>query len=612
MINQKPLGKRLATSAQLAVVALLTLGLATNTHDSVADTLSSPKMTVPVAAPSIEDLATADRVARLDYAMGALSERQANIYRVIFAAQAKKDWARADDLIDDLKDLRLMGHVLADRFESRGASLVELASWLKAYPRLPEAKTLYKKAKAAGGKNLTKPRAPRAWLTGGELDKAADFTPYVLGDGEKLTSKQKGRVRSLRRMIRKGRPTQAVKSLAKTTLPVSVRADLEGMIAASYFHHDMKDKAADFAKRSAKYSRPLGLWISGMLAWGQSDHELAHSLFERLAASSKLTLNNRSAAHFWAYRAATAVGEEDEAEKHINIAAQDRRSFYGMMAMKLVGRNPVANMSAYDAPEWNEEARATIKESQAGWRALALIQVGQKARAEAELRRLNPRRDSSKKNAMIALAMKAKMPALALQVAYLTKNHGINSSLYPVLPWVPEGGFQVDRALLFALARQESRFDPKAKSSAGAQGLMQIMPATAKGMMRKNPRGLAMVKDDMLLDPRFNIALGQKYIRTLTRYPKVGKNLVMILASYNAGPNKATSWMKRHNGNDPLYFLETIPVKETRHYVARVLAHYWAYRSRLGKSVPSLKQMASGGWPHAPLDVTPTLRVARR
>lgn len=616
MIKQNTIGKRLATSAQLALLAILTLGLTTNTHDSVADTLSFPKTKVVVAAPSIEDLAVADRTARLDYAMGALSEGQANIYRVIFAAQKKQDWDRADELIGDIEDFRLMGHVLADRFERRGASTAELAAWLKAYPTLPDAKALYKKVKKAGIKDVTKPQAPRTWNSGGEVDRAANFTPYHLGYGQKLTSKEKHRVRSIRRAIIKGRPTQASKSLKaaveKGLVRGTARYDLESMIASSYFHHDMKDKAAPYAHSSAEKGRPLGLWIYGMIAWGQDNFESAHTAFEKLAALPKLTSNNKAAAHFWAYRSSTAIGEDQEAKVHLRAAAKSRRSFYGMLAIRALGRNPVASLNGYDAPEWNAETRATIKQNAAGRRALALIQVGEHDRAESELRRMDPRGDRDKKHAMIALASHAKMPALALRVAYLTKNRGLDSSLYPMLPWTPDEGFQVDRALLFALARQESRFDPNAKSSRGAQGLMQIMPATAKGIIKNHPEVLAMANGDMLLDPAFNMALGQKYVRTLSRYPKIGKNLVMILAGYNAGPNKATSWLEAHEKGDALYFLETIPVKETRHYVARVLSHYWAYRARMGKSVPSLKQMAAGNWPRASLDEKPTLRVAAR
>lgn len=614
MTKQKALGKGLATSAQLAMVAFLTLSLSTNTHDSVANTSSSVKTSVPVAAPSKADLVKADKVARRDYVIGALSERQANIYRVIFSAQKKHQWERADSLIDDLDNLSLMGHVLADRFERRGASPAELTAWLKAYPTLPEAKSIYKRAIKLGAKDLTKPRAPRPWSSGGELDKEANFVPRHLGQGQKLSAAAKRKARIIRRAIQKGRPTAASKSLAlavqKGTLSGAVRYDLESMIAGSYFHHGMKDQAIPFAQSAAAQGRPLGLWISGLIAWGKADHAKAYDYFGKLAAQKNLAGNNKAAASFWAYRAAKASQGRHVAHKHLKEAAKAHRSFYGMLASRKLGRNPVANMSRYDVPEWNKETRAIIKDSPAGQRALALIQVGEVARSESELRRMNPRGDADKKNAMLALASHAHMPALALRVAYLTKNAGLDSSLYPVLPWAPHEGFSIDRAFLFALAKQESLFNPNAKSSAGAQGLLQIMPATANGMVKGQPKKLEMVRQNKLLDPSFNMTLGQKYVQTLTRYPKIGKNLVMILASYNAGPNKAMGWLERSDGADPLYFLETIPVKETRHYVARVLSHYWAYRARLGRDVPSLKLMAAGQWPRASLDEKPTLRVA--
>jgi len=616
MIKQNIFGSRLVSTIRLVLATFLIFGVALNNHNSVANSPSFKKTSVIVSAPSKKDLSMADKDARLDYKMGALSEKEANLYRVIFAAQKKHDWDRADDLIEDVKDLRLIGHVLADRFNKRGASIKEMTSWLKAYSEFPQAKKIYKKAIKAGARNITKPRAPRAWQSGGETDRAANFMPYHLGYGQKLSRKSKNKIRLIRTVIIRGRPTQASKMLQKAVIRGvvygSARYDLESMIASSYFHHGMKDKARLFARSAAHKNSPLGLWIYGLISWGGHNYKTAYNNFSRLSKISKLTANNKAAANFWAYRSAKALGNDQTAIRHIRRASVDSRSFYGMLSLRLLGKDPVFALGNYGVPKWNVSAQTTIRESHAGWRALALIQVGQHKLAEAELRRLNPRGNSDKKQAMLALASYAKMPALVLKIAYLSKRQGLDSSLYPLLPWTPKEGFHIDRALLFALARQESLFNPNAESSRGAQGLMQIMPATAKGIVRNQPKALAMVRNDKLLDPSFNMALGQKYVRTLSRYPKIGKNLVMILASYNAGPNKAISWLASRDKNDALFFLETIPVKETRHYVARVLSHYWAYRARLGKSVPSLKQMAMGHWPHASLNETASLRVAVR
>jgi len=199
----------------------------------------------------------------------------------------------------------------------------------------------------------------------------------------------------------------------------------------------------------------------------------------------------------------------------------------------------------------------------------------------------------------------------ALQLASLTTESGFDPMAYPLLPWKPFNGFTVDRALLFALARQESLFDPTAISSRGARGLMQIMPATANGIVAKDAKLSAMAEEDgMLFDPSFSMALGQRYVHDLASMPEIGNNLIMILAAYNGGPSKATGWRRGKEGIDPLLFLESIPVRETRNYIARVLPHYWAYRVRLGRTTTALKELAEGKWPKAPLSEAKDVRVA--
>ncbi|NTU76864.1 MAG: transglycosylase SLT domain-containing protein [Alphaproteobacteria bacterium] len=146
-------------------------------------------------------------------------------------------------------------------------------------------------------------------------------------------------------------------------------------------------------------------------------------------------------------------------------------------------------------------------------------------------------------------------------------------------------------ALIYALARHESQFDPTAVSARGARGLMQIMPATAKGLAGS-------VSKDKLFDPAINLTLGQEYVRQLVNQPQIGDNLMLVLAAYNGGPNRVARWSANApSARDPLLFMESIPQRETRNYIARVLPHYWAYRARLDKPLTSLHQLAEGKWP---------------
>lgn len=619
MTIPKTLGQGLATSAQLALVVFLSIGLTTTTHDSVASTLSSMKTRVLVVAPSQEERLAAEKTAHLDKAMGALSEREAALYRLLFAAQGRAAWKTADDLAKQITDQRLMGAVLADRFEKRGASGAELAAWLQAYATLPQADALYAKAKKVGLLSPTPPQSADAWRHGGEIDGAANFAPDLIIKTTGAGAQTNSLARAIQRLLRKGDPWAARNLLLEAQnqkkLQGTFTHDAQAVVGAAFFRLGERDQATALTNMAAGANQPLGLWIRGLIAWEKSDTTMARMMFSRLAEHPALNDGNRAAAHFWAYRAEKAQGSKEAAHHHLEEAANIQRSFYGLLAAQLLGRSPVSPLGKahQETLVWDASTRALLLEHETGWRALALVQVGQLALAEAELRRLNPRNDLDKQQAMMALARYVPMPALALKLAHLSRERGFDSALYPLLPWQPKNGYQVDRALMFALARHESLFNPTATSAKGAQGLMQIMPATARVMADNEEDIRAIAQHDKLFDPAYNMALGQKYVQHLAAMPQIGNNLILLLAAYNGGPAKAINLASSHQGTDPLLFLESMPVHETRNYVARVLPHYWAYRARLGKSLTSLKQMADGKWPTINVSedsTTPTLRVA--
>ncbi len=180
---------------------------------------------------------------------------------------------------------------------------------------------------------------------------------------------------------------------------------------------------------------------------------------------------------------------------------------------------------------------------------------------------------------------------------------------YPLPDWEPEGGFVIDRALLFAFMRQESKFRSRAVSRVGASGLMQVMPATASYVT--GDRSLRW-RRSRLYDPAFNMAVGQRYITHLLDLEPVGRSLVLLAVAYNAGPGNLLRWRRQlKTGEDPLLFIEAIPVAETRDYVERVLANLWLYRLQMGQDTPSLDALAAGAWPiYEPLDGEPAPALA--
>ena len=149
--------------------------------------------------------------------------------------------------------------------------------------------------------------------------------------------------------------------------------------------------------------------------------------------------------------------------------------------------------------------------------------------------------------------------------------------------------------------RQESRFRTNARSSAGAAGLMQLMPATARFIAGDDEtyRG----RRD-LYNPETNMALGQKYIQHLIGDPSIGGNLFYMATAYNAGPGNLRKWQRQVDyQDDPLLFIESIRSRETRNFIERVLTNFWVYRLRLGQEVPSLEAVGAGEWPvYIPFD----------
>ena len=219
--------------------------------------------------------------------------------------------------------------------------------------------------------------------------------------------------------------------------------------------------------------------------------------------------------------------------------------------------------------------------------------------AERELRYSFREMNDKQKEVSLFIANQYGMHALAVTISNNLKDEERNIAYdalsYPIPEWKPKGGWQVDKALVLALTRQESQFSPKAKSSAGACGLMQLLPSTA-AHITKNQN---LKKDNSpLLEAEYNMALGQKYVNYLLEKPFIDGNLFFLMTAYNAGPGNLLKWLKKADfNNDPLLFIEVIPARETRIYIERVMANYWIYQSRFGQELTGIKALSKGDWP---------------
>jgi len=535
-----------------------------------------------------------------------LSTEDMQRYRKIFALQEKGSWHKADHLIKQLSDRILMGHVLAQRYlhpTKYRSKYKELKAWLADYNDHHYAQQIYKlalKRRPANYKYPAKPKIGRA------LYKAPDQTSAVDKPKRKrLTRSQRRRVATLKVMLksylRKGHTLSAkqlIQSAEAKKLFDAYNMDwAQARLAKGYFMDGRDDWAVQWAEKAAARSGkflPSAHWTAALAHWRLGNMDQAAEHFERSAQYDRSPWTHASSV-FWAARAHLISRRPEKVMPLLEQAAAHPRTFYGMLANKLLGRDPQFNWAL--PPMDGGEVQALLNH-RGGQRALALLQVGKNALAEKEMRqtaRLAPR---DLAQGMLAIAAHTGMAGLAMRLdAMLYPNGGgFDGASYPLPAWEPADGFKVDRALIYALVRQESRFNPNAKSGVGARGLMQLMPGTASFVARD--RTFRWNKRSKLFEPSLNLKLGQKYISILLNDGKIQGDLFLMAAAWNGGPGNLNKWRRRVDDmDDSLFFIESLPSRETRIFIERVLTNLWIYRNRLGQPTPSLDAVASGAWP---------------
>jgi soluble lytic murein transglycosylase-like protein len=336
-----------------------------------------------------------------------------------------------------------------------------------------------------------------------------------------------------------------------------------------------------------------GTFSLGLSDWKRGDIAGAEPLFTKAAKMSGASDDDQSAGAFWAARAALRLQQPQDYLNWLHIAAGNPDTFYGMLASRLLGEGFAPSGIAATLTEADITA---VDATPDGHLAFALLQIGETDEAGLALRALWPemQSDPGLAGAVMAVAARAGLVDVAIGIAgagYATGND-IAGARLPLPALHPQGGFTIDPALLYALARTESGFDSHAVSYVGARGMMQLMPETARFIARD--QGIT----GPVTDPATNLALGQAYIRYLGEQPGIDDNLLAILASYNAGPGAAQSWYDAlQDDSDPLLFIETIPNDQTRHFIHDVLTDSWVYAEEIGLRPESLDELAQGDFP---------------
>ncbi|MEQ9575335.1 MAG: transglycosylase SLT domain-containing protein, partial [Rhodospirillales bacterium] len=526
-----------------------------------------------------------------------LSDADTQLYQRIFEVQEDGDWKEVDRLIAKLSDKLLMGHVLAQRYlhpRKYRSNYKELKAWMAEYADHPQARRIYHLSLRRRPSNWRLPDKPdvlptRPMFLEEEAVAAAEAEQSEQYDEEKaakvLPTKRLSRgdarlSRALKyritKALRRGHTLIAKRLIqspdAKRLFSTAEMDQAKVQLGTRYFFDRRTDWAAQWLdgalKRSGKYL-PDGHWTLGLIAWQAGDYPKAATHFR---AAADIGFDDEwmdGAANFWAARGLLITRKPEQVTHYLNGAARHARTFYGLLAARILGQEVAYEWSS---PPIVADAIGCIVDSPRGRRAMALVQAGQDLGAERELRNLARISDKTQALAILALADAGGMAGLAVRLSdrLFPDGGGFDGAAYPVPAWLPSGGFTVDRALVYAVIRQESKFNPKAKSWAGARGLMQLMPRTASFVAQDS--SLHRHRLPKLYDPDLNLRLGQKYIDMLLAEPHIQGDLLLLAMAWNGGPGNLNKWRRRlEYTDDPLLFIETIPAFETRHFVERVL-----------------------------------------
>lgn len=324
------------------------------------------------------------------------------------------------------------------------------------------------------------------------------------------------------------------------------------------------------------------------------DAKTAARHFQRILQASDRPLS-LSRAWYWLGRAAEKGGPGD-AKDYFAKAANFPGTFYGQLAGARLGRT--ALNVAYPVPTAEERARFHQREAV---QAIARLQVaGHGWRGESLYRALAGELMSPGELALLAVqAEKGSNHQLSLQIGKIAFGRGIDVAALAFPIGVIPNAANIDgsgKALAYAIARQESAFNPAAVSPANAQGLLQLMPGTAQGVAKRY--GLAYSKERLTTDAAYNATLGAHYLGE--QISDFGGSYVLTFIAYNAGPRRVPQWIARYGDprgkpiDEVVDWIERIPFSETRGYVQRVMENYQVYKTRLGQKADIVHDLSVG------------------
>ncbi|MEP9378264.1 transglycosylase SLT domain-containing protein [Aquabacter sp. CN5-332] len=346
--------------------------------------------------------------------------------------------------------------------------------------------------------------------------------------------------------------------------------------------------AADAATPSADNYRAESHFTAGWIALRfLKDPRTAAAHFAHIAdeQTNPITL---SRAGYWQGRAAEAMGDTGTARARYENAARYSTTYYGQLARTRLGLAPVA---LRHAPE-TSGSRSTFDRIEAVRAIKLLYAIGDRDTPMTIYYDLAWRMEDSSHLALLAQLAEANNDArgaLVVGKESVFEGHPLDAQAFPTfgLPSYTAIGNPVDKAMIYAVARQESQFNPRTLSSAKAMGLMQVTPAAGREVSKQT--GAPYNEARLMSDQSYNVQFGAAELGELVE--NYGGNPVLVFAAYNAGRGSVRKWFERYGDPrdkdvDPVDWVECIPFSETRNYVQRVMENYMVYQVRFGISRP--------------------------
>ncbi|MCX8506173.1 MAG: transglycosylase SLT domain-containing protein [Alphaproteobacteria bacterium] len=612
-----------------------------------------------------------------------LSQEDVQHYRAAFALDAASRYAEADAQLGQIDNKLLVGALLGERYLrlKLPATNPLLQEWVVRWNSLPQAAELAvrfdklhpEKSKphvvpASLQKTSMAVNVPqyRLWSAIKNRTKilvgSGDDLPEWIDDEPVLSPQGRENLRKIENLLDRGQRDAALRLFVKIQNSKNILSPqslldedaIATSLAVSFFQSGSLNTATRLASLAARSADqvPMAAWKAGLLAWMRHDYNLARMYFGQVAQSQNASAWTRNRGAFWAARAEEQLGHIEQSQTWLKQAALNGNGFYAMLA---AARLSIHKSIKFDLPVLEEAQWKELIAEPSVARALAFWQIGAGDLAEKELRSAFFHLPRHLRPFLLNLADAGGNPHLALRLATALERHTgkhYQGGYYPLPRWQPARGFLVDPALMFGLARIESLFNPEAVSPMGAQGLMQLMPKTARYYSRLeaiaqksegqtqvgqnlsdlSANNLFLTSDDtttltspkahlaarlgqkMLHNPVLNLGVAQRLIVSLLNHNRVDQNLIYMIVSYNGGLGMLGRTIDRQNainsnlfpaqddnlandGDDALLYLELIRSETTRLYIERVLLSYWVYQMRLGEATSSLVEFSQGKWP---------------